>query len=313
MHRICQLQYKRVPIYTKRLINASTKQHVRNTSTHPPRNNHQHNRHLKISDTFRLTMSRLASPAMVLTSAVPMSKTTASSSTTTNNNSITETGSTSPAPSNQSSHHIDPKQDLHGMTLSSVCSLSVYPTPYLEFNLHLPSYTSTALHNHKYLAIHLMPPTHQSAKTCRVFAKGVKLNKRGTKWTSSEPDAKAVVANDSDGDIKNDKNGIVDSCENYDDDDDGEFFHEMTTPFTDLVEGRDYTFIKREQDGIAIPVLTHAEVIFTCKATHNFTIDDHEIWVAQVIDIINSSTGKTGGILYFNKGFHKVGESISEE
>lgn len=189
---------------------------------------------------------------------------------------------------------IDPKQDLHGMTLSSVCSLSVYPTPYLEFNLHLPSYTSKALHENQYLAVHLMPPTHHSAKICRVFAKGVKLNKRGTKWTSQlDTHSKQEQVND---------------------DDDGEIFHEMTTPFTDLVENQDYTFVKRTEDNVAIPVLHHAELVFICKTIHNFSIDDHEIWVVQVIDIMtDSKLNKSGGILYFNRGFHKIGETLSED
>lgn len=286
MHRICQLTKKTsATSIAFDLITASIRQQVRNTSTHSP--NHHH--HLKISDAFRLTMSRLASPAMVLTSAIPTTKSNTSSST---SNTVAS-----------SSHDIDPKQDLHGMTLSSVCSLSVYPKPYLEFNLHLPSYTSTALHQHQYLAIHLMPPTHHSAKICRVFAKGVKLNKRGTKWTSN-PETSASPKEEGD----NNGQGI------RIEDDDGEIFHEMTTPFTNLAEGRDYTFIKRHQEGIAIPVLAHAELIFICKTTHNFTIDDHEIWVVQVVDILtDSKLNKSGGLLYFNKGFHKIGESLSEE
>ncbi|KAI5957459.1 hypothetical protein KGF57_003153 [Candida theae] len=200
-------------------------------------------------------MSRLASPAMILTSAIPISESNS-------------------------------KRDLHGMTLSSVCSLSVYPTPCLEFNLHLPSYTSTALHQHQYLAIHIMPPTNHSAKICRVFAKGVKLNKR---------------------------RGTNELNDDDDDDNDGEMFHEMTTPFTELVENQDYTFIRRVEDNVAIPVLNHAESVFICKTLHNFTtIGDHEIWVVQVVDILSQSN-PTGGILYFNRGFHKIGESLLEE
>ncbi|KAI5953844.1 hypothetical protein CANMA_004682 [Candida margitis] len=287
MHRICQLVPKISTLTTNHLVNASFKQQVRHCASYSTQRHHS-----SISDKFRLTMSRLASPAMVLTSAIPMIKSTSTSPST----------STAP-PVTDDKSHIDPKQDLHGMTLSSVCSLSVHPNPYLEFNLHLPSYTSTAIHNHQYLAIHLMPPTRHSAKICRVFAKGVKLNKRGTKWTS-KPITKAQQSVDND--VKNNKNN--------DEDDDGEIFHEMTTPFTNLVEDQDYTFIKKHDENIAIPILSHAESIFICKTTHNFTIDDHEIWVAKVIDVITDPhLHKSGGLLYFNKGFHKIGETLSEE
>lgn len=52
-----------------------------------------------------------------------------------------------------------------------------------------------------------------------------------------------------------------------------------------------------------------------CKTRQDFLVDGHEIWVADVIDILQNEQykEKSGGILYFNRGFHKVGETLVED
>ncbi|KAK6465126.1 putative NADH-dependent oxidoreductase [Scheffersomyces coipomensis] len=206
--------------------------------------------HTIISEKFKSSMGGVSSQAMILTSAFENSN-----------------------------------YELHGMTLSSVSSLAVYPNPLLEFNLHLPSYTSRALHNLKYLAIHLLPPTSKSVHLCRIFASGVKRDKTGTELAST-----------------NEEN------------EDGEVFHEMTTPFSKISKHEDYTFYKIN-DEISIPILNDSETIFICKVNANFEVNNHEIWAVNVIDIIGKKlqdNKSSGGIIYFNRGFHKIGDTLSE-
>ena len=94
------------------------------------------------------------------------------------------------APYRNDSQSTSKNPTLHGMTLSSVCSLSVSPTPLLSFNLHLPSYTSKSLHERdSSMAIHLMPPTANAVKLGRIFASGVK-KKTGTDEISFQKNEK---------------------------------------------------------------------------------------------------------------------------
>lgn len=208
-----------------------------------------------ILEPFRKAMARVSQQAMILTSASQISKS---------------------------------EKELHGMTLGSVCSLAVYPNPLLQFNLHLPSYTSAELHRNEYLAIHLLPPTSRSVRLSRIFAKGVKKDKSGKVLDTTKEELK-----------------------------DGRVFHEMTTPFANLKLGQDYHLHNINQD-LQIPVLNDVEEIFICKTRNNFPVDHHEIWVVNVIDIltnktyVNDYTDKSGGILYFNRGFHKLGDTLRE-
>lgn len=172
-------------------------------------------------------------------------------------------------------------EPLHGMTLSSVCSLSVYPTPLLQFNLHLPSYTSSALHaNDGLLCLHVMPPTEKAVFLSRTFACGIK----------KDPEHFEVKP------------------------DDGEIFHEMTTPFS-YIEDHDYKFHVMENE-VQIPVLKELEVAFVCKKSEVFTVDNHEIWVVKVLDVLfpngQFQHQKTGGLLYFDRGFHSIGHPVRE-
>lgn len=200
-----------------------------------------------ILENFRSTMARVSSQAMVLTAA------------TTN------------------------KQELHGMTLSSVCSLAVFPDPLLQFNLHLPSYTSQALHECQYLAIHLLPPTLKSAFLGRIFAKGVKKDKRGSELASTKDELK-----------------------------DGEVFHEMTTPFTQIPKS-DYELLELDEN-VSLPILKDCESVFICKVKQSINVENHEIWIASVLKIKQNPEYEksSGGLLYFNRGFHKIGDGLIE-
>lgn len=170
-------------------------------------------------------------------------------------------------------------ETLHGMTLSSVCLLSVQPRPLLQFNLHLPSYTSAALHRNGAMAIHVMPPTHTLVMLGRKFASGVK---RDPEHFSVSPD-------------------------------DGETFHEKTTPFSDIP---DHYTLHLPRPGVSIPVLRELEVAFICKTHSVFAVDSHEMWVVHVEDILfpNKRFHDTpsGGLLYYDRGFHAVGAPLKE-
>lgn len=192
---------------------------------------------------FKSAMARVSSQAMILTS-----------------------GTTTAKPS------------LHGMTLSSVSSLSAYPLPMLMFNLHLPSYTSAALHqNDGALAIHVMPPTKTAVYLGRKFAGGIKRD-----------------------------NSHFDSIS------DDDPYHEMTMPFV----GLDHSYYMHlPRHGVAIPVLKDLEVVFICRRHDVFLVEDHEIWVVKVDEILHPGSERSapsGGLLYFQKGFHQVGKPLSE-
>lgn len=167
--------------------------------------------------------------------------------------------------------------ELHGMTLSSVSSLSVFPRPLIQFNLHLPSYTAQFIDRNKYLAIHMMPPTLSAVHLSRIFASGVKQNKK----KASE-------------------------CK------DGEEFHEMTTPFKQIDE-KEWEFYNI--DGVHVPILKESERALVCKAIEHITIDSHQICIAEVIDILTPNKNykdlePSGGLLYCNRKFYTLGNSM---
>lgn len=218
----------------------------------------------KFKDEFKATMARISSQAMILTAGVKGS-----------------------LADDTSSHSATDLSQFHGMTLSSVCSLSVYPNPLLQFNLHLPSYTSQTLKENGsgYLALHLLPPTSKAVTLSRIFASGIKRDPKhfdATKTTN----------------------------------DDGSVFHEMTTPFKQISTD-DYSIFDIDADH-KIPIIKELERIFICSKKQVFEIDNHEIWVVNVLQILKpnekylSERSKTGGLLYYKRGFHKVGESLSE-
>lgn len=217
---------------------------------------------VQLRDLFKSSMSRVSSQAMILTAGFN------------NKNKPTET-------------------TLHGMTLSSVCSLSIFPIPLLQFNLHLPSYTSQSLHeNQGILAIHLLPPTSEAVKLGRIFANGVKRETKKSGVTYLDATEEELL--------------------------DGDVFHEMTTPFNN-VPSEDWS-IYNFNNQISIPIINEAERVFICQKRRIFEVDSHEIWVIEVLNILSPNEqfnverndDKTGGLLYYNRSFHKIGDALHE-
>lgn len=156
----------------------------------------------------------------------------------------------------------------------------------------------------------------------RIFAKGKKIDMRGKKWIplESKPVQQQQKKKQQQKQVEEDKV-------------DGEVFHEMTVPFQELDFGIDYRFqsvniseisdtlINEDNDPagleefIDIPVLNEAELIMICKCRQNLEVDQHEVWIVEVLQIVTNAKykhSKTGGLLYFNQGFHRVGEAITE-
>lgn len=206
----------------------------------------------KLIKKFKDCMSAISSQAMILTAPVksPLSS------------------SSLPPPSS-----ISPSE-LHGMTLSSVASLTLNPQPLLQFNLQVPSITSEKLHDLKIFAFHILPPNNNSVRLARIFSKGI----------NSKP--------------------IKDPIS-------GELIH--TKPFMNLSENEWDLF--NFKDKINLPILKNSEKIIICEKFKVFKIYNHEIWVCSIKDIINNidiDGEKTGGLLYFNRKFHKIGDSLKE-
>ncbi|CCD25898.2 flavin reductase family protein NDAI_0G01220 [Naumovozyma dairenensis CBS 421] len=88
---------------------------------------------------FKDIMSRISHSVMIITSAVPDTETSSS---------------------------------YHGLTISSMTSLSLNPYPRIQFNLQIPSFTSDALHLYKYFAIHVLKPNEYSINLAKQFSKG---------------------------------------------------------------------------------------------------------------------------------------------
>ncbi|SCW01121.1 LAFE_0D05534g1_1 [Lachancea fermentati] len=85
-----------------------------------------------------------------------------------------------------------------------------------------------------------------------------------------------------------------------------------TQPFKDLTEDEHYHTYTLAGIDLVIPILTNTERVFICQKKEVFRVGDHEIWVGQVDDIITNDTDGTvsGGILYCNRRFHKLGKQI---
>lgn len=202
----------------------------------------------KLIKNFKDCMSSISSQAMILTAPIKSSP--------------------------HSTDQISPSE-LHGMTLSSVASLTLNPQPLLQFNLQVPSITSEKLHDLKIFAFHILPPNNNSVRLARIFSRGI----------NSKP--------------------IKDSIT-------GELIH--TKPFMNLNENEWNLF--NFKDKINLPILKNSEKIIICEKFKVFKIYNHEIWVCSIKDIINNiddiNEEKTGGLLYFNRKFHKIGDSLNE-
>lgn len=175
---------------------------------------------------------------------------------------------------------------MHGTTLSSVSSLTVYPEPIVQFNIQVPSATSKSIHENKYLALHILSPSHESVKLARNFSLGSKyINK------------------------------AINLKENND-------INLHTTPFERIYKDQWALFesIRPQafhiEPNLHLPILTKdSERILICEKYKVFQIYNHEIWTCKVKDILVNIKDdfKSGGLLYFDRKFHQVGNALVEE
>ncbi|QLL34297.1 hypothetical protein HG536_0G01560 [Torulaspora globosa] len=103
---------------------------------------------------FRECMSKIANQAMVLSAA---------------------------------SKSVVPHKSFRGLTISSLTSLSLKPQPLIQFNLQLPSFTSEALHETGFFAVHLLKPNTTSIKLAREFSKGAIINEKDRTYSPTRP------------------------------------------------------------------------------------------------------------------------------
>ncbi|KAG0682302.1 hypothetical protein C6P42_003194 [Pichia californica] len=182
---------------------------------------------------------------------------------------------------------------MHGTTLSSVSSLTVYPEPIVQFNIQIPSATSKFMHENKYMALHILKPNEESVKLARNFS-------LGSRYVNNQQ--------------QHEEN--VDYSTKL-----------FTTPFDrinrdqwDLFENvkenqRPGSLLFNIESELHLPILTKdSERILICEKYRVFKVYNHEIWTCKVKDILVNieDDRKTGGLLYFNRKFHSVGKPLIE-
>lgn len=85
------------------------------------------------------------------------------------------------------SKNMVPHKLFRGLTISSLTSLSLKPQPLIHFNLQLPSFTSEALHETGFFAVHLLKPNATSIKLAREFSKGAIINEKDNTYSPTRP------------------------------------------------------------------------------------------------------------------------------
>ncbi|ANZ76452.1 BA75_04103T0 [Komagataella pastoris] len=81
-----------------------------------------------------------------------------------------------------------------------------------------------------------------------------------------------------------------------------------TKPFMSL--SKDDWKLQNINDKVQIPIISHAERVFLCEKKDLFQVNNHELWVAQVNDILINQPRKSGGLLYFDRHFHNIGTKL---
>ncbi|KAL6949108.1 hypothetical protein ACO0QE_001598 [Hanseniaspora vineae] len=258
---------------------------------------------------FRHAMQRVANQAMVLTACATTSP-------------ITE-------------------GDFRGVTLSSVTSLALHPSPMMQFNLQVPSFTSEALHRTGYFAIHLMRPNSTSVELAKLFSKGCVVQP----YIDSHLSMIRKEIKESGGLKKffskiEQRNDIIGTLNKKTADDITQAPDQSADPPTPVVKKRFLPFkpftILKPTDYTAypigvtkVPLLNNCDRVFICKALKNFRVGDHEIWVGEVQDIFSgeelrddhvnivddtktkdNAFESTGGLVYCNREFKTVGAKI---
>lgn len=196
-----------------------------------------------------------------------------------------------------------------GLTLSSITSLSLKPTPLVSFNVQLPSRTSEVLHSRNLFAINVLPAAPESVDLAKAFSGGYGREVNPFEMFEDRflvPSLAAaevivgevVVGEGKDGgeNKKTEKKTIVNAT------------------FTDLLyhpHGVEVADLNLARD---IPVISNASAILYCKKHKIFTVQDHEIWVASVFHVDTAESLATGStLLYQNRAFHALGNEISHE
>ncbi|KAH3900880.1 conserved putative NADH-dependent flavin oxidoreductase [Saccharomycodes ludwigii] len=244
---------------------------------------------------------------------------------------LTATSTTSPTTSD----------DYRGVTLSSVTSLTINPKPMLQFNLQIPSFTSQAIHRNNVFAIHLMKPNLESVQLARLFSKGavkVPITKVVEPFIESNPELRKEVKesglqkffkkiserNIGSGPTKiSNRDDFIAANVN-----DSKPTTTMLTQSHQIVPFKPFKLLKDNQYtkypiGItSLPLLNVCDLVFICTGTFNFKVGDHEIWVGEVQDILNGDKDLkkieiveddkkiTGGLVYCDREFKKVGSKI---
>lgn len=165
-------------------------------------------------------------------------------------------------------------QLLHGMTLSSVSSLTVNPEPIIQFNLQVPSATATALHESKHLALNILRPCAQSVDIAHKFSQGIKFINAG---------------------IEGKEHATTPFCHLSKDQ------WEMYTG----IEGLQIPILTQQSERVLIcqklkvfKVYNHE--IWTC------TVED----IINTGSVNDPEDPKSGGLVYFDRNFHKIGDTI---
>ncbi|KAL6944858.1 hypothetical protein ACO0RG_001613 [Hanseniaspora osmophila] len=258
---------------------------------------------------FRHAMQRVANQAMILTTCATTSP-------------ITE-------------------GDFRGVTLSSVTSLALHPSPMMQFNLQVPSFTSEALHRSSYFAIHLMRPDSASVELAKLFSKGCVVQS----YIESHLNMIRKDIKESGGLKKffskiEQRNDIIGTLNKKSAQEISQNSDQPTDVSTPVVKKRflpfkPFTILKPTDYTVypisvtKLPLLNNCDRVFICKAAQNFRVGDHEIWVAEVQDILsgeelrkehvniieNTETEdevlkNIGGLVYCNKEFKTVGTII---
>lgn len=175
-----------------------------------------------------------------------------------------------------------------GLTLSSITSLSLKPTPLVSFNVQLPSRTSEVLHDRNIFAINVLPATELSVRLARVFsgAYGHTTNPFTTFPKEFFVPSSMPLSNTT----TKDKKTIA-----------------GLTASPNGVEDVEYEHAKD------IPVISTASAILYCKKYKIFNVQDHEIWVASVFHVDTSdSLSVSSTLLYQNRAFHSLGPQLDE-
>ncbi|KAH3676369.1 hypothetical protein WICMUC_002000 [Wickerhamomyces mucosus] len=173
--------------------------------------------------------------------------------------------------------------NLRGVTLSSVTSLSINPHPLIQFNLMIPSITSENLHKYDKFALHILNPNDHNIELVKKFSKHREFNVKTSKFDQISPFK--GLAKDIDFKLQN----------------------------VEQLDSVDVQNNTNEKNNLYLPILQSISKVLICEKHQNLLVQDHEIWIGKVLEIktLNDNyNSKNGGLLNFNRSFHKVGNVI---